>query len=247
MCRRRSRRRLMGVSMTIRFRYWPLFCLLGLALAHPANAQDGKRGFYASLTGMNVIPRDSEVTDDADGVIMTADLTMESNVGILAAAGYRFGGGLRAEFEIGFRRSDLDQLEGVEFRVGGTTHGVPVPIDADGQVDVLSFMVNGVYDFDAGSFRPYVGAGIGLASLDGEIKSASGQVPGVILDSDDVAASDTGAAIAYQVLIGVGFPLSDNLGIFAGYRYFATSEAELDTTDMSYAAHNFEVGIRFSF
>ena len=100
--------------MMIRLRYWPFLCLLGLALAspaHPAKAQDGKRGIYVALTGMYVIPRDSERTVQHEVGTASTDLTFEDGRGILGALGYSFGSGLRAEVEIGYRRAEVDELE----------------------------------------------------------------------------------------------------------------------------------------
>ena len=212
--------------MMIRLRYWPFLCLLGLALAspaHPAKAQDRKRGIYVALTGMYVILRDSEIT-------AASDLTFEDGMGILGALGYSFGSRLRAEVEIGYRRTDIDELE---------------PFDIDGRVDTLSFMLNGFFDFEAGKVRPYVGGGLGIArqemNFGGEIviNGLRFKLRGPDFRSDTV--------FAYQAMIGVGYPLSDRADVHAGYRYFGTSKGDFDGIKATYGEHNFEVGVRFRF
>ena len=219
--------------MMIRLRYWPFLCLLGLALAspaHPAKAQDGKRGIYVALTGMYVIPRDSERTVQHEDGTASTDLTFEDGRGILGALGYSFGSGLRAEVEIGYRRAEVDELERFELI---------------GRVSTISSMLNGIFDFEAGKLRPYVGGGLGIAHHEMDfqreivISGSRFELRGTNSLSDTV--------LAYQAMIGVGYPLSDRADVHAGYRYFGTSKCEYDDTAVTYGAHNFEVGVRFRF
>ncbi len=209
----------------IRPRNWPLLCLLGLALAapaHPAKAQDGEPGFYASLSGMYVVPRDIEIAVGAGSV----DFSFDNGMGILGALGYRFGTGLRAEFEIGYRQTDFDELG---------------PIKLDGEFDTLSFMLNGVVDFDIGTaVRPYVGGGFGAVRQKADLEAVSVEVGGQTRRVE-TPVSESETDIAYQGMIGIGYPLSDRADIHLGYRFFAILE------DESYGAHNFEAGVRYRF
>jgi len=45
----------------------------------------------------------------------------------------------------------------------------------------------------------------------------------------------------------VGFPLSEKMEARAGYRYFATADADFDGVEASYGSHSIEAGIRFRF
>ena len=137
--------------MMIRLRRWLFLCLLGLALPspiQPARAEDGRSGYYVALTGLLVIPRDSEWTEHLLDAPVTFDLPTKNGFGVLGVLGYSLASRLRGEGEIGYRGFHLDESGGVRI---------------DGRFDTLSFMINGFYDFEAGPVRPYVGGGIGLA------------------------------------------------------------------------------------
>ena len=206
----------------IRLRYWPVLCLLGLALAlpvDPAKAQDDKPGLYASLSGMYVVPLDVELAVPGG----TVDLIFENGLGFQGALGYSLGSGLRAEFEIGYRRNDMDEVGGVKL---------------DAEYSALSFMLNGFFDFSAGGVRPYVGGGFGAVRQEAEIEVGSVTVGG---ETASVSLSESDTDMAFQGMIGVGYPLSDRAIVHLGYRYFHILE------DESYTAHNFEAGVRFSF
>ena len=98
-------------------------------------------GFYASLTGAWVVPRDSNVTR-IDG--RSGDAEFDSGFGVLGAVGRGFGNGFGAEIEIGYRNAEPKDEDSVD-------------------VGTLSFMANGVYSFGVGQVRPYFGAGVGAA------------------------------------------------------------------------------------
>ena len=109
-------------------------------------------------------------------------------------------------------------------------------------VNALAFMANGYYDFDTGSrWKPYVGAGIGVsrAHLREKGFSAGNQVEG-----DDTV-------FAFQAMAGVGFEIIPSTTIFAGYKYFGTSE--ISVTDANGTAreninfHSIEFGFRYAF
>ncbi len=76
-------------------------------------------------------------------------------------------------------------------------------------------MANGIYSFDLGGFRPYAGLGLGLAKHTAEIDTAI-----------DVGGTGEASVFAYQVLAGVGYPLSDRAEVLLGYRYFGTAEGD---------------------
>lgn len=81
--------------------------------------------------------------------------------------------------------------------------------NAAGQVNQLSTMVNGLYDFLPGSIiTPYAGAGLGLAFAS----------PGLL------GPSSLGAtAFAYQGILGVGYNATPLLRVNLDARYFGTS------------------------
>ena len=77
-----------------------------------------------------------------------------------------------------------------------------------GQINQISTMVNGLYDFLPGAkITPYVGAGIGLAFADQGI----------------IGCSMCSTQFAYQGIVGVGYNVNKNWRIDLDGRYYGTS------------------------
>jgi opacity protein-like surface antigen len=123
----------------------------------------------------------------------------------------------RVEGEIAYQTNDQD-----------TFNNNPHP----GDFDVITYLVNGYFDFDmGGAFTPYVTAGIGAATV-------NFSEPG--FDEDDTV-------FAYQLGAGVGIAMSEALILDFRYRYLATQDAELDIYEAETASHNLTVGLRMNF
>lgn len=185
-----------------------------------ALAQSIYYGFHGGLNSAH----DADATD---GVV-----TLESEYDLGYAAGgfvgYDLGDGLRVEGEITYRANDFDALGGVSL---------------GGDVSSLALMLNGFYDFDAGSpFVPYVGGGIGVANV-----SANEITLGGVTQVDDDA-----TVFAYQLGAGIGYEVSPTLTMTADYRYFATDDVELTDAfgfpfDTEYSSSTFLIGARMTF
>lgn len=145
------------------------------------------------------------------------DLSMDSGFGFLAAVGNNFDG-LRGEAEIAYRINDLNK----------TSSG-----PATGEITSLSVLGNLLVDFAISeNVRPFLGAGMGLAQID------SGS-------ADLNKANDT--VFAYQLIAGIGFPLTHITTIDLQYRYFATANPDFDGIEAEYETQNFFAGLRFDF
>ena len=219
-----------------------LFCAPG-----PAGAQEtggvpppgSPGGFYWSLDFSIGSASDAE----APGVY-TADLGME--FGTRLGIGYAFDR-LRAELQIGYEGFSLNGLEpapgspwaGADWIEGGLTGPV--------------MMANLFLDIGApGGARPFLGAGLGFASLEARYQSnlycfliclGSDGGESVVNGSDTVA--------AWQGMAGISFPLGAGGGDwFLGYRYFGTDELGLNMVGVGpviqegVQSHSVMLGIR---
>ena len=226
-----------------------LFVLLAAALVPiPVSAEE--RDLYASISGMYVSPTDSGVSGDVfPGEILSSDLSLEPGFGLLLALGYGAKVGVRGEVELGFRNTEFDKLgdaviEGPDFR---TTYKGDFPVD--GEVTAISLMANGIYTFEAGRIKPFVGVGVGFARLDGTLEAQA--VP-VVEDGEEFNVkfereSRNTVAFAYQGMAGVIYPMSERSEARVGYRYFATAKGKFDDVEAVYRTHNLEAGILFRF
>lgn len=128
--------------------------------------------------------------------------------------------------------------------VGGYRFGSKLKDDwnsLDAKLSTGTLFANGYVDFGQfGAFRPYVGAGVGVAfhhlgSVDLPIGSSSGN----------------STSFAWNAQAGVVFDLTDRLALDVGYRYVdlgkAKSGGPLPFKVDDITAHEARIGLRYSF
>ena len=131
--------------------------------------------------------------------------------------------GARIEAEIGARKNDLDD---VKFSGLGSR-------SIDGDVTTTSFMGNVYYDFkNETRFITSIGGGLGVANVDYNF---------------DYFGDDDETVAAYQLMLGVGYPVSKKIVLELQYRFFGTADPNIDGTDLEYYSHNALLGLRYSF
>ena len=168
-------------------------------------------------------------------------------------------GSFRGEIELAFQSNGVDSHSGVSAAgialdgedaavlvTGSPNLGVSVgDLVAAGQGDVRTIfaMANAFYDFDTGSqFTPYVGVGAGVGFVSVEYEPSAVAI-----------INDNAVAFAYQAMAGVAYEVSPMMSIFAGYRYRATLDPEVEATlfsaefDIENRASIIEAGVRWTF
>jgi opacity protein-like surface antigen len=149
------------------------------------------------------------------------------------AVGYAFGGGWRTEFEFVYRGLGNFGVKGGGFGIIGDVNSLP------GYTYLATTTINGYYDFDVGlAFQgmpivPYVGAGIGAAS--------------VHIDSDLTGIDDRDAAVAYQAMIGAKLRIRPHVYARLGYRYVRTTDAELAGSSLHMTVNDVTFGLGWQF
>ena len=227
-------------------------------------------GPYVGIGGSLSILNDSAVTAPASGPYtpLNINATTDNGFAVRGMAGYAFSSGLRIEAEIDYRKHNTDKMTVkspggiVELAAGGRYAALPPPTQAairegltgttrpvKGNFSMLAFMVNMDYDFDTGSrWKPYVGGGLGFASISLDTESqATGRS---LVDDDDIV-------FAYQVGAGIGyeFPLSEgrSLTVSLDWRYFDTQTPTFkgDVTgaefDVEISGHDIGIGLMYGF
>lgn len=215
-------------------------------VANAATAQEPVGDTYMSISGLYVVPTDSDWSSSDDGTTYSTEVKWDAGFGLLFAYGFGTEDGLRGELEVGYRKADMDELNGLSAAADGVEVSVEdFELGVDGDVTTLSLMGNGIASFGAGQLRPYIGVGIGLARHDGTIDGQTVTLGGDELEIEELSGDDI--VFAYQVMGGVGFEMSESTEVRLGYRYFATGDADFDGDEVSYASHNFEAGILIRF
>jgi opacity protein-like surface antigen len=176
--------------------------LLPVLMSAPAMADTGKT--YVAFSGGVLGPTEFEYD------IPYGDVEVETEDGMAfsAAIGRRIGRHLRLEASATYLESDINEVR----RRGGPVIQVYYPA---GTIRSYGVGANAYFDFiNRGPVRPYVGGGIGIASL----------------DVNDGILTDAGAALTGRFVAGANFMLADNVSLFAEGRIDAlASTVEYDT------------------
>ncbi len=183
-------------------------------------------GFYASLNAGVAIADDSDV--DFDGGYKV-EIEMKEGMAVSYAMGGNLNEFFRAELELGYQEHDFDKAKDPDFG----------KVDISGDAAIYSLLINGYADFkNTTMLTPFVTVGLGMAQVD----FSDIGVEGIM-----VPTSDDDIVFAYQVGAGVGIEVHPRATIDLKYRYFGTSDPELDYYDTEFSSHNLYAGIRVYF
>lgn len=229
------------------------FFTVGMALAAllfaPAlNAQnngscdccDSTEGFYFGGYGGGTWWHDAFATHS--GVVGTvAEYEFDTGYNVGGFLGFRFCNGFRVEGEIGYRNSDLDRL--YEHDGAATTQ-----FDlSSGELSTISYMANFIYECafimcDC-CMRPYFGVGFGAANVTLEAPDAGS---GITVNDDETV-------FAYQLIVGLAYPINECVDVALEYRWFDTAEIQLAAgtdrfeTREFMGSHNIMVSAKYVF
>jgi opacity protein-like surface antigen len=127
------------------------------------------------------------------------DIETGTGYGVTAAFGRRFDSRIRGEVSLSYSEQDIDVVR----RRGGP---VVLIYEPPGAVATWSLDLTGYYDFaTVGDVRPYVGAGIGIASL----------------DLNDRVIRDAGTAVKGRIVAGARWLTTSKTSLFLEGRYEA--------------------------
>ncbi|MEP6341726.1 MAG: OmpA family protein [Maricaulaceae bacterium] len=198
-------------------------------IATPSFAAADDEGWYVRGNVGYGVHGDVDITGD-----VTGDVESEGNGALSVGAGYDFGNNWRLEGDFGSLFTDLGAIS----QGSGTTSSLRTN----------SVMINALYDFEEfGAWRPYVGAGLGFAESSATIsahdfvETVGGQpalisTPACEFGSCDI--NDDGGSLAWQLLAGVGFAVTDKLTWDTQYRYL-----DAGSVDVAGLGTNFANGV----
>jgi opacity protein-like surface antigen len=203
--------------------------LLATSALSSAQANERWPRWYLGLSGGYTTMTDQDISSStgASQVSLNSGYSFGGSVGYLPSSSAPILNALRLEAEVTHHTNDIDSV---------TVSGASVA--GSGDFSTTAYMANVFYDFPTNSaWSPYVGAGLGLASLHFSRSSGAG-------NSDE-----TTTEFAYQAMLGMGYtPASlPNTQWSLGYRYLATSDASFGNASVEYSTHSIEVGAKFRF
>ena len=184
---------------------------ISVLMAAPSFAAANDEGWY--VRG-NVGYGTHADTDITGGIV--GDVESEGNGAFSVGAGYEFDNNWRVEGDVATLFTDL-----------GSINQLPATLAS---LRTTSYMINALYDFDdLGAFKPYVGAGIGLVDIDpslvahdfittqGSVQTVADNPVCVGFGSCDFSESEN--SVAWQLIAGVGYAVTENLTWDTQYRY----------------------------
>lgn len=169
---------------------------------------------------------------DTDGKVDGEKFKNTHNPGyaIQGAGGYRFNEWLRAELELGYQRSSLDDIDGL----------LGQSFNAEGDIDIFTAAVNGFVEWPVTEMlTPYAGAGIGVAHTD--LHDVALRIGGTKVKGDD----DTSTDLLLQGEVGVSVAVAENWDLVPAYRYAWIDNGGDGIDDTT--SHLFKVGLRYNF
>lgn len=224
-----------------------------LLIAQVVSPGADDNGWYVSLAPSLVFGYPVDIESDEPIAITTAPLfpglppvttnipvdisfDADTGFGVSGAAGYRFDDA-RVELEVTYTSNDVE----------GVTVNNLAEIPLDGGIESVQFMMNGYYDIPTKSrFSPYIGGGVGIATL--TVDDIEADIPGL----GTLALDDTGTSFVFQVKAGVGYEISEQASAFLGYRLhglpgqnFEAFGADLDADTL--LIHSLQLGARYEF
>jgi opacity protein-like surface antigen len=207
-----------------------LALFLVLILPVTAFAAPRATGYGSIFIGANMAVDDSiDTYDPYYDRTFTDDIEYDPGIYVGGAVGGDMGI-VRIEGEISYRQSQIDQI---------TLEGASSSSHVDGDVGVLAIMANVFFDIPTGGpVTPYIGGGIGFASI---------AIDDTRVDGYYYSDSDDEGVFAYQLGAGVAIDLNRRLALDIGYRFFGTSEADFAYTSMEYQSHSVMLGLRYGF
>lgn len=217
------------------------FALFALCTS-PAHAEtpsdDGARSdWYVALTGFHAMPRDSDTSRPTDVGRLTGAAEYGNSKAFSAAVGRRVVDNVRLELEVGYSPVDIEAMTGL--RVDGGL--VDALYGLTGDSDVWTLTVAASYDVPTrGPLRPYVGAGVGIAHHETRTTFTFAGIDPITETGDDTV-------LTYLLRAGLGYELSDTVGVFAGYRYIGAQDVEIAGSRSTSASDALEAGLRIRF
>ncbi len=220
-------------------------------MAMPANAQQAQRATmdignaYVGLSGGIIIPDD--VHDTYSGTITgSSNTSFKTGAAVTGFAGYHFNNFIAGEAELGYAAYDYDKASGT-LSSGGTT--LTGSIGVNGDVTAWTGFANAIITpLGRAGFSPYIGGGLGFASVDAKINSVT--LGGTTLAVNSKRSETDFAA---NILAGFDFPVSNNFALGARYRFVwinsgGTSTSSGTTTKEDNAtAHVISVTAKYRF
>lgn len=163
------------------------------------------------------------------------EIALDAGHLISGAIGHEFASGLRLEGELLYQHATTGDIDFPDAAFTFTSEGTTTTTAA---------MLNAWYSLGGGTVSPFIGGGIGMASVSVDVPTPPGG------PDDEVA--DTATAFAWQLGAGADIAVNDSTSVVLSYRLLDVSGLSLtdsdgDDLEADLQTHVVTAGVRFSF
>lgn len=193
----------------------------------------GSQGYYVSASLGWAVSAESNYEIDSGNINAEASFL---SFRAASSLGFQLKDGFAFELAGSYQNFDVDDVSGTSTGSNFTV----VNNEGEGSVSMYSLMANIKKEFNIEQpFAPYIMSGIGLGlhkANDVQGSGASNAVDGL------------GYALVYQFGAGIIYPVSDRTSLDLGYRYFGTSDTDIESNGVDFTAdfssHSLMVGVK---
>jgi opacity protein-like surface antigen len=199
---------------------------------------------YVSLKFGASIVEDNGISDPDVTLISGGEYELDFGHTVSGAFGVSHRG-YRAEIEVANQINDVDTLSATEVATGDHyTVGV-----SGADASVTTFLANVYKDFYLSDrLSSYITGGVGVAFAEAEAKNPSVTFGNVTVSTTGINEDVDDSTLAWQIGAGIGYDLTKNITVEAGYRYLGVDDFTFgENTDVEFGSHNVTGGIRYSF
>lgn len=201
--------------------------LAALVVSAPSNASDNPWYVSVSVKQADLSSLETQSTDQVAGVTRNIGIDTDDETGFGVSVGrtlFTQNNGNSFSLELNYSNTDHD-LEELRFmnNVFLASEGL-----SSGSVEAETILLRAKYQFDLGSFKPYVGVGVGQTDLSvdalygASVGSAIGAVPPFATGDD--------SATALELRAGIEYRFSESFGVFLEYASTDVDDIEFSRT-----------------
>jgi OmpA-OmpF porin, OOP family len=186
---------------------------IGAALLLAA-ANSHANGLYVGADGGGAFQQDVSIRNGSGFGGAAGDVKFDTGWRAGADIGYGFNKYFSAEFDGSVIYNRINTIGTQPLSVtspGGSAHLAEAPL-----------LINGIFTWPLGRFKPYVGLGVGAAA--GFFHSYN--VVGSFLPGQNPAYHDTDLTFAYQAEAGLRFSLTHHIDLGVAYKFVGTTDHE---------------------
>lgn len=181
---------------------------MGVALLLAANARAGE--WYVGADGGAAFQQNISIRGNTSSFGNGGDLKFDTGWRAGADVGYSF----CKYFAVELDASDIHN------EINAIGPNSLSSVGANAHLDEVPLLVNGVFTWPLGNFKPYVGVGVGaaLGFFDGY------NIPGSYFPGANPTYRDTDCTLAYQGELGFQYSVSQRLDVGIAYKFVGTTD-----------------------